>query len=79
MEILLQWELAGLFRIFVLKAIWTERNDAIGVVLSTGLYGGHGTAAAVEAAFEGMGWDEARSLGMTEAMAMRKIIIPQAI
>ncbi len=64
---LLQWGLAGLFGLFVLKAIWPDLNDAFGVMLSTGFYGGHGTAAAVGAAFEGLGWDEARSLGMTTA------------
>lgn len=64
---LLQWGLAGLFGLFVLKLIWPDLNDAFGVMLSTGFYGGHGTAAAVGAAFEGLGWDEARSLGMTTA------------
>ena len=36
-------------------------------MLPTGFYGGHGTAAAIGSAFEGLGWDEARSLGMTTA------------
>ncbi|MBQ2598916.1 MAG: sodium:glutamate symporter, partial [Bacteroidales bacterium] len=30
-------------------------------------YGGHGTAAAIGSAFDGLGWDEATSLGMTTA------------
>ncbi len=64
---LLQWGLAGLFGLFVLKLIWPDLNDAFGVMLSTGFYGGHGTAAAIGSAFEGLGWDEARSLGMTTA------------
>lgn len=64
---LLQWGLAGLFGLFVLKLFWPELNDAFGVMLSTGFYGGHGTAAAIGSAFEGLGWDEARSLGMTTA------------
>ena len=64
---LLQWALAGLFGLFVLKWIWPDINDAFGVMLSTGFYGGHGTAAAIGSAFEGLGWDEARSLGMTTA------------
>lgn len=36
-------------------------------MLPTGFYGGHGTAAAIGSAFEGLGWDEAASLGMTTA------------
>ena len=64
---LVQWGLAGLFGIFVLKLFWPELNDAFGVMLSTGVYGGHGTAAAIGEAFNGLGWDEAASLGMTTA------------
>lgn len=65
--LLLQWALAGLFGLFVLKLIWPSLNDAFGTMLSTGFYGGHGTAAAIGAAFNGLGWDEAESLGMTTA------------
>ena len=64
---LLQWGIMGLFGLFVLKFIWPELNDAFGVMLSTGFYGGHGTAAAIGEAFNGLGWDEASSLGMTTA------------
>lgn len=64
---LLQWALAGLFGLFVLKLIWPDLNDSFGVMLSTGFYGGHGTAAAIGASYEGLGWDEATSLGMTTA------------
>jgi len=64
---LAQWGLAGLFGIFVMKLFWPELNDAFGVMLSTGFYGGHGTAAAIGEAFNGLGWDEASSLGMTTA------------
>ncbi len=64
---LLQWAVAGLFGLFVLKLIWPDLNDSFGVMLSTGFYGGHGTAAAIGSAYEGLGWDEARSLGMTTA------------
>lgn len=64
---LLQWAMAGLFGLFVLKLIWPDLNDSFGIMLSTGFYGGHGTAAAIGAAYEGLGWDEAGSLGMTTA------------
>ena len=64
---LLQWGVMGLFGLFVMKFIWPNLNDAFGVMLSTGFYGGHGTAAAIGEAFNGLGWDEASSLGMTTA------------
>ncbi|MCK9625695.1 MAG: sodium:glutamate symporter [Bacteroidales bacterium] len=64
---LFQWALAGLFGFFVLKLIWPELNDAFGIMLSTGFYGGHGTAAAIGSAFSGLGWEDATSLGMTTA------------
>lgn len=64
---LLQWAFAGLFGLFVMRWIWPDLNNAFGVMLPTGFYGGHGTAAAIGTSFEGLGWDEARSLGMTTA------------
>ncbi len=64
---LLQWACAGLFGLFVLKLFWPDLNDSFGIMLSTGFYGGHGTAAAIGTAYEGLGWDEAGSLGMTTA------------
>jgi len=62
-----QWGVMGLFGLLVLKLIWPDLNDAFGVMLPTGFYGGHGTAAAIGSAFDGLGWDEATSLGMTTA------------
>lgn len=64
---LMQWALAGLFGLFVLKLIWPDLNDAFGIMLSTGFYGGHGTAAAIGSAFQDLGWEDATSLGMTTA------------
>jgi len=64
---LLQWSIAGFFGLFVLNIIWPNLNSAFGIMLPTGFYGGHGTAAAMGSAFEGLGWDEAKSLGMTTA------------
>lgn len=64
---LFQWGLMGLFGLLVLRAFWPGLNAAFGVMLPTGFYGGHGTAAAIGSAFEGLGWDEAASLGMTTA------------
>ena len=64
---LFQWAVMGLFGLLVLRLIWPELNPAFGVMLPTGFYGGHGTAAAIGTAFDGLGWDEAASLGMTTA------------
>ena len=66
---LLQWAFAGLFGLFVLKLIWPELNDSFGIMLSTGFYGGHGTAAAIGNAYANAtpAWEEAQSLGMTTA------------
>ena len=64
---LLQWAIMGLFGIFVLCLIWPSLNEAFGIMLPVGFYGGHGTAAAIGDAFNGLGWDEATSLGMTTA------------
>lgn len=50
---LVQWGVMGLFGLFVMKLIWPDLNDAFGVMLSTGFYGGHGTAAAIGEAFNG--------------------------
>lgn len=65
--LLLQWGILGLFGIYGLKLIWPNLNDAFGVMVPTGFYGGHGTAAAIGSAFKELGWDEALSLGMTTA------------
>lgn len=64
---LFQWAVMGLFGLLVLNLIWPDLNPAFGVMLPTGFYGGHGTAAAIGTAFDGLGWDEATSLGMTTA------------
>lgn len=64
---LFQWGLMGLLGILVFAVIWPELNPAFGVMLPTGFYGGHGTAAAIGTAFDGLGWSDAASLGMTTA------------
>lgn len=64
---LLQWGVVGLIGLFIINAIWPDLHDAFGIMLPTGFYGGHGTAAAIGAAFEGLNWEDARSLGMMTA------------
>ncbi len=65
--LLFQWAAAGLFGLLIINVIWPEINSAFGIMLSTGFYGGHGTAAAIGEAFNNLGWEEASSLGMTTA------------
>ncbi|MCF0177213.1 MAG: sodium:glutamate symporter, partial [Bacteroidales bacterium] len=64
---LVQWGVMGIFGFVLFKAVWPELHDAFGVMVPTGFFGGHGTAAAIGNAFAGKGWDEASSLGMTTA------------
>ena len=64
---LLQWSLMGLFGVLVLSMIWPHLNEAFGILLPTGYYGGHGTAAAVGDSLANLGWDEGTSIGMTVA------------
>ena len=65
--LLLQWSLVGLFGYFILSLIWPQLPDAFAIMLPTGFYGGHGTAAAIGATFQEHGWEDAVSLGMTTA------------
>ena len=64
---LFQWGVLGILGFSLFKWIWPSLNDAFAVMLPTGFYGGHGTAAAIGEAFATSGWDEAGSLGMTTA------------
>ena len=64
---LLQWGLACLFGIVVLRMIWPDLHPGFGAMLPTGFYGGHGTAAAIGSSFADKGWEDALSLGMTNA------------
>ncbi|MFP4481178.1 MAG: sodium/glutamate symporter [Thermovirgaceae bacterium] len=64
---ILQWGLGSLFGILVIVTIWKDINPAFGLMLASGFTGGHGTAAAIGTAFEGLGWEEARTLAMTSA------------
>lgn len=55
------------FTIFVLKKIWPGLNDGFGILLHSGFYGGHGTAAAVGQTFADLGWAEAADIAITFA------------
>ncbi|MCL1973598.1 MAG: sodium:glutamate symporter [Bacteroidetes bacterium] len=64
---LMQWGVACLFGVVVLRLIWPDLPPGFGAMLPTGFYGGHGTAAAIGSSFAEKGWDDALSLGMTTA------------
>lgn len=54
------------FALYVLNLIW-RLHPGFGLMLATGFYGGHGTAAAVGSTYKGLGWEDALGLGMTSA------------
>lgn len=56
-----------LFTMWVLKLFWPKLNDGFGLLLHSGFYGGHGTAAAVGQTFQNLGWAEATDIAMTFA------------
>lgn len=63
---LFQWAAIGIIGVLVLTPIF-HVHEAFGIMCPVGFYGGHGTAAAMGATFDGMGWPDALSLGMTTA------------
>ena len=68
--VLLQWGLGLLFGLTVLSFVWPDLPRGFGTILASGFVGGHGTAAALGAAFNSLGeqsWSEAGALAMTSA------------
>ena len=55
------------FSIVVISKWVPDINYGFGLILATGFYGGHGTAAAVGSTFENLGFAAATDLGMTSA------------
>jgi ESS family glutamate:Na+ symporter len=64
---LAQWTLGGLMGICVLRLFWPELNSAFGLSMPAGYCGGHGTAAALGAAFQTYNYDDMLTLAMTAA------------
>lgn len=56
-----------LITIFILKRIWPDLDDGFGLLMHSGFYGGHGTAAAVGKTFLDLGWAEAQDIAITFA------------
>lgn len=68
--VLLQWGLGLAFSLTVLSLVWPNLPSGFGTILAAGFVGGHGTAAALGAAFNGLSeqrWPEAEALAMTSA------------
>lgn len=63
---ILQYGLGLAFSIYILNRFW-NLNSGFGLMLGTGFYGGHGTAAAVGSIYKDLGWNDALGLGMTSA------------
>lgn len=62
----LQYAVGMFLTVYVLKWFY-NLNPGFGLMMATGYYGGHGTAAAVGQAYEALGWSEASALGYTTA------------
>lgn len=62
-----QYGIFILIGVLILPLLFNGINAGFGVLLPAGFVGGHGTAAAMGAAFQDMGWDEATSIGQTFA------------
>ncbi|MFD2829124.1 sodium/glutamate symporter [Corticicoccus populi] len=67
--ITLQLSVPIAFSILVISRIVPEINYGFGLLIASGFYGGHGTAAAVGDTFENLGWENATDLAMTAATA----------
>jgi glutamate:Na+ symporter, ESS family len=65
--VVMQWVVGLLLTLLVLRLFWPDLHTGFGVLLASGFVGGHGTAAAVGAAFSELGWKQAGTLAMTSA------------
>lgn len=63
----LQLSLPIAVTLLVLCKVFPNLNPGFGMLLASGFYGGHGTAAAVGATFADLGWAEANDLAVTFA------------
>ncbi len=62
-----QFTVPILATVFIFTKIWPDLNEGFGMLLATGFYGGHGTAAAVGNTFTDLGWADANDLAITFA------------
>lgn len=64
---ILQYAVGMFLTIYVIQFIWPEVTDPFGLMMATGYYGGHGTAAAVGPVLESLGYANMTDLGYTTA------------
>ena len=62
----LQYGLGMIIALYILDLFW-DLPSGFGLILATGFYGGHGTAAAVGSSYAALGWAEATDLMMFSA------------
>lgn len=55
---MLQYAAGMALALGILNKIWPSLNDGFGLLMATGFYGGHGTAAAVGAIYKEHGYPE---------------------
>ncbi|RJX65206.1 sodium:glutamate symporter [Vibrio sinensis] len=62
-----QWLFASMFGLLLVTFVWPTLNPAIGVTLSAGFMGGHGSATVVGDILTNSGWEDGFTLGLTFA------------
>lgn len=62
-----QWLFAAMFGLVITSLFWPEVSGALGVTMSAGFMGGHGTSAVVGDIFNSLGWEDAFSISLTFA------------
>ncbi|GAL09202.1 sodium/glutamate symporter [Vibrio astriarenae] len=62
-----QWLFAAMLGWLVTSLFWPEINAGLGVTMSAGFMGGHGTSAVVGDIFGSLGWEDAFSISLTFA------------
>lgn len=63
----IQFVVPGAVTLLLLVKIWPDLNPMFGILLASGFTGGHGTAAAVGATCESLGWTDGLDLAITFA------------
>ncbi|MGL6261966.1 sodium/glutamate symporter [Vibrio sp. WXL103] len=62
-----QWLFAAMFGWLITSLFWPEISAGLGVTMSAGFMGGHGTSAVVGDIFNSLGWEDAFSISLTFA------------
>lgn len=62
-----QWLFAAFFGLTLVTLFWPDINPGLGVTMSAGFMGGHGSASVVGSIFTSLGWEDGFTLGLTFA------------